>query len=154
MVILSDVKKCNNRETFRTKMDRTFALRRQEVICDAPMISNVQERWSALFDAMEINAEFKRITTMPLQSRFLSQLDLLSESLLRVFAKRSGEQGKKLKDIAPMMTVVAGDWMEDQQDQLQNGTLPMPASSLSLIHSLTPDQRLWCASAPVVKTVV
>ncbi|KAI3363381.1 hypothetical protein L3Q82_011998, partial [Scortum barcoo] len=52
----------------------------------------------------EINAGFKLITTMPLQSRFLSQLDLLSESLLRVFAKRSGEQGKKLKDMAAMMT--------------------------------------------------
>ncbi|XP_034562508.1 uncharacterized protein LOC117829078 [Notolabrus celidotus] len=102
--LLSDVKKRNNRETIRAKMNTTFALRRQEVICDAPMISNVQERWPALFDAAEINAEFKRITTMPLQSRFLSQLDLLSESLLRVFAKRSGEQGKKLKDIAAMMT--------------------------------------------------
>lgn len=52
--LLSDVKKCNNRETIRTKMDRTFALRRQEVICDAPMVSNVRERWPALFDAMEV----------------------------------------------------------------------------------------------------
>ena len=55
--------------------------------------------------SFQINAEFKRIATTPLQSRFLSQLDLLSQSLLRVFAKRSGEQGKKLKDIAAMMTV-------------------------------------------------
>lgn len=52
--LLSDVKKRNNRETIRAKMDRTFALRRQEVICEAPMISNVQERWPALFDAMEV----------------------------------------------------------------------------------------------------
>ena len=52
--LLSDVKKRNNRETIRAKMDRTFALRRQEVICDAPLISNVQERWPALFDAMEV----------------------------------------------------------------------------------------------------
>ncbi|KAI4883038.1 hypothetical protein NFI96_008819, partial [Prochilodus magdalenae] len=51
-----------------------------------------------------INAEFKRITTMPLRSRFLSQLDFLSESLLRVFAKRSGEPGKKLKNIAATMS--------------------------------------------------
>eukprot|EP00064_Thunnus_orientalis_P011202 superscaffoldBa00001593_g11232 len=43
-----------------------------------------------------INAEFKRITTMPLQSRFLSHLDLDSPSLLRVFAKRSVQQGNKL----------------------------------------------------------
>ncbi|CAI5657603.1 unnamed protein product [Oreochromis niloticus] len=102
--LLSDVKKRNNRETVMSKMNRTFALRRKEVIFDAPMICNVQERWPALFHPAEINAEFKRITTMPLQSRFLSQLDYLSESLLQVFAKRSGQQGKKLKDIAAMMT--------------------------------------------------
>jgi len=52
--LLSDVKMRNNRETIRAKMDRTFALRRQELICDAPMISNVQGRWPALFDAMEV----------------------------------------------------------------------------------------------------
>ncbi|KAL7872442.1 hypothetical protein SRHO_G00074250 [Serrasalmus rhombeus] len=52
----------------------------------------------------EINAEFRRITTMPLQSRFLSQLDLHSANLLRVFVKRSGQQGKMLRDIVAMMT--------------------------------------------------
>ncbi|KAJ4946069.1 hypothetical protein JOQ06_023744 [Pogonophryne albipinna] len=41
---------------------------------------------------------------MPLLSRFLSQLDLHSASLLRVFSKQSGQQGKKLKDMAAMMT--------------------------------------------------
>lgn len=57
------------------------------------------------FMLFQINAEFKRITTMPLQSRFLSQLDFLSESLLRVFAKPSGKQGKMLKDMTDMMMV-------------------------------------------------
>lgn len=42
---------------------------------------------------------------MTLQSRFLSQLDYLSESLLKVFATRSGEQGRKIKDVTAMMTV-------------------------------------------------
>ena len=32
--LLSDVKMRNNRETIRAKMDRTFALRRQELICE------------------------------------------------------------------------------------------------------------------------
>lgn len=50
----SDVKKHNNRETIRVTVDRTFALIRLEVICDAPMISNVQERWLALFDAVGV----------------------------------------------------------------------------------------------------
>lgn len=36
-------------------MDKTFSLRRQDVICDAPMISDVKERWPALFDAVEVS---------------------------------------------------------------------------------------------------
>lgn len=52
--LLSDVKKRNNRETVMGKMNRTFALRRQEVIFDAPMICNVQERWPALFHPAEV----------------------------------------------------------------------------------------------------
>ncbi|CAL8253809.1 unnamed protein product [Arctogadus glacialis] len=102
--LLLDFKQRNNRETVRAKMEKTFALRRQEVIRDAPMISDVQVRWPALFDVMEINAEFKRVTTMPLQSKFISQIDLHSASLLRVFEKRSGQQGQKLRDMAAMMT--------------------------------------------------
>lgn len=53
----------------------------------------------------QINAEFKRITTMPLQSRFLSQLDLHTANLLKIFEKRSGQQGQKLKDMSAMVTV-------------------------------------------------
>lgn len=47
----------------------------------------------------QINAEFKRITTVPLQSKFLSQLDLHSENLARLFEKRGGQLGEKLKRI-------------------------------------------------------
>uniref|UniRef100_A0A3B3DHK9 PB1 domain-containing protein n=1 Tax=Oryzias melastigma TaxID=30732 RepID=A0A3B3DHK9_ORYME len=51
--LLSDVKKRNNRDTIKGKMNITFSLRRQEVIYDAPMISELQQRWPALFDAAE-----------------------------------------------------------------------------------------------------
>lgn len=54
----------------------------------------------------QINAEFKRITTFPLQSKFLSQLDLHSDVLTRLFQKRGGQLGRKLKrNIAPMADV-------------------------------------------------
>lgn len=52
--LLSDVKKRNNRDTIKGKMNITFSLRRQEVIYDAPMISELQQRWPALFDAAEV----------------------------------------------------------------------------------------------------
>ncbi|XP_052473605.1 uncharacterized protein LOC128030159 [Carassius gibelio] len=105
--LLSDVKKNNNRETIKTKMQRTFALRRQEVLRCAPMIGDFMMRWPALFDVTEVNAEFKRITTVPLQSKFLSQLDLHYEGFLKVFERRPGQQGRKLKEM--MSTVVEDD---------------------------------------------
>ena len=50
----------------------------------------------------QINAEFKWITTMPLQYRFLSQLDVHSEKLIRLFKNR-GQIGRRLGSIiAPM----------------------------------------------------
>ncbi|XP_053092636.1 uncharacterized protein LOC117597938 [Pangasianodon hypophthalmus] len=43
--------------------------------------------------------EFKRITTVPLQSKLLSQLDLYSDKLMRLFKKRGGQLGERLKRI-------------------------------------------------------
>lgn len=54
----------------------------------------------------QINAEFKRITTIPLQSRFLSQLDVLSDKLLKLFEKRGGQIGKQLQSNLAHMTQV------------------------------------------------
>ncbi|XP_074551477.1 uncharacterized protein LOC141808698 isoform X2 [Halichoeres trimaculatus] len=54
----------------------------------------------------QINAEFKRITTIPLQSRFLSQLDVLSDKLLKPFEKRGGQIGKRLQSILTHMAEV------------------------------------------------
>ncbi|XP_054597980.2 uncharacterized protein [Nothobranchius furzeri] len=68
------------------------------------MVQDVQERWPALFNVLEINAEFKRITTLPLQSRFLSQLDILSPKLLALYKKRGGQIGKQLQSIMDHMT--------------------------------------------------
>ncbi|XP_030578575.1 uncharacterized protein LOC115801305 isoform X2 [Archocentrus centrarchus] len=65
------------------------------------MVQDFQERWHALF---KINAEFKRITTLPLQSRFLSQLDILSSKLIALYKKRGGLIGKHLKSIMDQMT--------------------------------------------------
>ncbi|KAL6456496.1 hypothetical protein MHYP_G00350400 [Metynnis hypsauchen] len=85
--LLSDIKK-NNREVGRMKMDKTFAYRRHEVVCDTTMIKDFQARWPALFEVSEINAEFKRITTMLLQSKFLSQLDVHSKKLMKLYKKK------------------------------------------------------------------
>lgn len=54
----------------------------------------------------QINAEFRRITTIPLQSRFLSQLDILSDKLVKLFKKRAGQIGTHLKTVLSPITQV------------------------------------------------
>ncbi|KAI7804916.1 hypothetical protein IRJ41_023569, partial [Triplophysa rosa] len=101
--LLLDVKKKDNRQVVKLKMEKTFAHRRQEVVRDAPMVANFMARWPALFEVREINAEFKRITTVPLQSKFLSQLDLHSDNLMKLFQQRGGQLAKRLQPIIAEM---------------------------------------------------
>ncbi|XP_020557693.3 uncharacterized protein LOC110014869 [Oryzias latipes] len=101
--LLLDMKKKNNRDVVKNKMERTFAHRRHEVVRDAPMVKDFMARWPALFDVIEINAEFKRITTVPLQSQFMSQLDIYSENLTGLFKKRGGQLGQRLKTVLAEM---------------------------------------------------
>ncbi|KAF6736292.1 hypothetical protein FQA47_017266 [Oryzias melastigma] len=51
--ILLDVKKKNNREVVKYKMEHTFAHRRHEVVHDAPMVKDFMAKWPALFDVIE-----------------------------------------------------------------------------------------------------
>ncbi|XP_056297690.1 uncharacterized protein LOC130211094 isoform X1 [Pseudoliparis swirei] len=46
-----------------------------------------------------VNAEFMRITTMPLQTKFMAQLDRYSADLTKLFSKRGGTAGKKIRRI-------------------------------------------------------
>ncbi|KAJ7990927.1 hypothetical protein DPEC_G00291960 [Dallia pectoralis] len=105
--LLSDVKKKNNREAVKMKMEKTFAYRRHEVVQNAPMVDDFMTRWPVLFEVTEVNAEFKRITTIPLQSKFMSQLDVYSEKLLKMFQGRGGELGRRLKSV--MAPICDGD---------------------------------------------
>ncbi|XP_030274368.1 uncharacterized protein LOC115582533 [Sparus aurata] len=78
-------------------MHKTFSYRCQEVVQDAPVISEFVNRWPALFTVREINEEFMRITTLPLQAKFLAQLDKYTGNLLKVFSNRGGAAGRKIK---------------------------------------------------------
>ncbi|CAL8318205.1 unnamed protein product [Merluccius merluccius] len=96
-VLLKEVKKRNNGRIIREKMAKTFALRRQEIVEKQPRVEELQERWPAIFQEEEINAEFLRITTVLLQPRFLAGLDKQSSQLLRVIRKKGGAVGEKIR---------------------------------------------------------
>ncbi|CAI5673606.1 unnamed protein product [Oreochromis niloticus] len=86
----------------KLKMEKTFSYRRHEVVRDAPMVETFMARWPALFDFHEINAEFKRIATIPPQTKFLAQLDLHLGNLVKLVNRR-GELGLILERIAAQM---------------------------------------------------
>lgn len=89
-------------ELVKLKMEKTFSYRRHEVVRDAPMVEAFMARWPALFDFHEINAEIKRIATIPPQTKFLAQLDLHLGNLVKLVNRR-GELGLILKRIVAQM---------------------------------------------------
>ncbi|XP_046706911.1 uncharacterized protein LOC124386909 [Silurus meridionalis] len=104
VALLSEVEKRNNENKVAMLMERSFAHRRQEVVRDAPMIADFKTRWPALFSVREVCAEFKRITTVHLQSKFFSQLDVHSANLIKAYSKKGGFIGRRLKSIMTPMT--------------------------------------------------
>ncbi|XP_077072666.1 uncharacterized protein LOC143746383 [Siphateles boraxobius] len=103
MTLLSEVTKRNNEQVIKVLMERTFALRRHEVVEDMPFIAEFRNRWPALFTEREVSAEFSRITTIPLVSKFMGQLDHFSAQLLRIFRKKGGTATQKMTNILSVM---------------------------------------------------
>lgn len=56
----------------------------------------------------QVNAEFSRITTVPLLSTFLSQLDYYTDKLMGVFRKKGGKAGRNISLIVAAMDKLSG----------------------------------------------
>ncbi|XP_029915206.1 uncharacterized protein LOC115364767 isoform X2 [Myripristis murdjan] len=97
--LLSDVKKKDNTKVIQEKMAKTFSCRRLEVVSGTPSAADFKERWPALFCEAEIKEEFRRITTIPLEQRFLSRLDLYTPKLIAVMKTKGGTVGTKLRPL-------------------------------------------------------
>ncbi|KAJ4921920.1 hypothetical protein JOQ06_022184, partial [Pogonophryne albipinna] len=73
----------------------------------------------ATFALAFVNAEFKRITTINLQSKFFSSLDIHSTSLIDVYTKKGGVQGKKIKSI--MLPITQTDSIDVRRECILKG---------------------------------
>lgn len=60
--LLCEVMKRDNCQVIAGKMGKTFSLRRQEIVYEAPAIRNFMERWPALFDATQVTKIFSYIS--------------------------------------------------------------------------------------------
>ncbi|KAK7886837.1 hypothetical protein WMY93_026458 [Mugilogobius chulae] len=96
LALLTEFKKVNNRAVIKEKMAKTFYLRRQEVVEKEMAVEELLRRWPALFTSEEINLEFQRVTTVPLQSRFLAALDNISPKVVAAIENRGGVVRERL----------------------------------------------------------
>ncbi|XP_073712383.1 uncharacterized protein [Misgurnus anguillicaudatus] len=100
LILVEELKKRNKNETLISqKMNLTFSLRRQEVVEVGPMVSEMLERWPALFLSNEIGYEFKRITNVDLLDKFRLSLHQHTPQLLKLYRARQGAFGKEMEDL-------------------------------------------------------
>ncbi|XP_070847350.1 uncharacterized protein [Chaetodon trifascialis] len=90
-------------------MSKTFSYRRKEVVHGSPGAGEMKMRWPALFHINEINAEFQRITTHPLETTFMARLDSLQPQLTSAFQKKGGVTGQKLAKHLQILQEAKGD---------------------------------------------
>ena len=70
--IVLEIKKKNNKQLIKRKMEKKIVYRKQEIIKDMPFIAEVKTRWPALFSETEV---------------IVSNLNVLSQVLLCVSRK-------------------------------------------------------------------
>ncbi|KAK3518402.1 hypothetical protein QTP86_020824 [Hemibagrus guttatus] len=66
-------------------------------------VEELRERWPALFSMDEINAEFLRITTVPLQTRFLASLDKHYSRFIEIIRNKGGSVREKSREILAVL---------------------------------------------------
>lgn len=55
VALLSEMKKRDNQMIIKAKMEKTFSLRRLEIVEERPMIEDFKNRWPALFEESEVS---------------------------------------------------------------------------------------------------
>ncbi|KAE8278979.1 hypothetical protein D5F01_LYC22561 [Larimichthys crocea] len=97
--LLNEMKKKDNKKVIQEEMAKTFSVRRLEVVRGSPAVAEFKERWAALFCEAEIKEEFRIITTIPLEHRFLSKVDLYTPKLIALMKTKGGCMGTKLRPL-------------------------------------------------------
>ncbi|KAI3363584.1 hypothetical protein L3Q82_001178 [Scortum barcoo] len=78
-----------------TKMSKTFAARRLEIVNSRPSVLHVKERWPALFLESQVFAEYQRINNQRLSVELYAALDKHTERLLALATEMQGKSGRK-----------------------------------------------------------
>ncbi|XP_016363608.1 uncharacterized protein LOC107705005 [Sinocyclocheilus anshuiensis] len=107
--IISEVEKREkNLLLIENLMQKTFALRRQEIVLENPLMKTFLEKWPALQIEAQVCAEFQRITNVNLRNQFYAELDRHTPQLMALFrqkAARTYKVSEMLRDILSVYDV-------------------------------------------------
>ncbi|XP_029916458.1 sterile alpha motif domain-containing protein 3-like [Myripristis murdjan] len=91
-----------NLQLIQKLMEMTFALRRQEIVQENPLVKDFLQKWPALRIESQVCAEFHRITNVNLRNQFYAELDLHTPRLVALYRQKTTRTGKiseALRDI-------------------------------------------------------
>ncbi|XP_034530864.1 uncharacterized protein LOC117826789 isoform X2 [Notolabrus celidotus] len=151
-------KKKKNTTLIQNKMELTFSLRRIEVVEGQPMVSEVQERWPALFTLEEISQEFHRITSKDLLETFRASLDMYVPHLLRLYRAKREACGRKMEDLLDTLDEQTSDILSHRKTAAMKG-LPIfvrdDATTFFLQRSATePEDRALSGVSVAILTII
>ncbi|KAJ8362434.1 hypothetical protein AAFF_G00374120 [Aldrovandia affinis] len=110
----------------------------RKVVTLAPPVSDLKERWPALFLPAQIKEEYKRITTANLESTFMANLDQCIPSLMPLVMSRGGAAKYKIQKIMELLKDSEGQ-IGDLESRVmkilvtKSGTASDPASATVMI---------------------
>ncbi|KAK0137890.1 Sterile alpha motif domain-containing protein 3 [Merluccius polli] len=120
-----EMEKRNPDMTFiNAAMDRTFSLRRKEIIDQEPHVDLVKHRWPALFMEYQVNCEFQRITMVALQRTFLKALETHTPKLLKMYRTRTAHFGEEMQTLLDSLDKETSDISEHRRTVALRG-LPL-----------------------------
>ncbi|XP_056100045.1 uncharacterized protein LOC130078532 [Rhinichthys klamathensis goyatoka] len=83
-------------------MASTFAFRRKEIVHDEPPVSEIKDRWPALFSKKQISAEFMRLVSTDLHQSFFDGLDKYVPRLLQMYRVRTSSSSDLRSLLEPL----------------------------------------------------
>ncbi|XP_074503190.1 uncharacterized protein LOC141774421 isoform X2 [Sebastes fasciatus] len=124
LALVEELKKRNkNVALIKQQMEVTFSLRRKEIVELVPMVSEVQERWPALFYEAEIREEFLRITNKDLIDNFGAAINQHTPRLLKLYRARRTAFPPEMDQLLNRLDEEATDPEEEQTKGLIVGIL-------------------------------
>ncbi|KAK1904436.1 Aconitate hydratase A [Dissostichus eleginoides] len=124
-------------------MQTTFALLRQEIVQENPLVGDFLEKWPALRMESQVCAEFHRITNVNLRNQLFSELDRHTLRLIALYRQKAARTGKVSEALREILRICD---LQEVQDVHMKRNAALRALPLYLLREEDPQFfKSWSA---------